>query len=90
VDVVVHNRGVGHAFPGGCGDLGEAWLEFEVTDAAGHTILRGGGQGPRADLLPGTHAYGMIDLDRHGHRLQHGDLWNMVTPLYYRSSSGTT
>src|SRR5207248_11081225 len=43
VDVVVHNRAVGHAFPGGCGDLGEAWLEFEVQDASGHTLLRDGG-----------------------------------------------
>jgi hypothetical protein len=85
VDVVVSNRGVGHAFPGGWGDLGATWLEFEVMDAAGHKILRGGGRGPHEDLLPGTHAYGMIALDRHGQRLEHGDLWNMVTPLYYRS-----
>lgn len=38
VDLVVHNTGVGHAFPGGLADAQGTWLALEVLDADGVSI----------------------------------------------------
>jgi hypothetical protein len=35
VDVVLHNRGVGHQFPGGTSDSNDAWIEWIAYDADG-------------------------------------------------------
>jgi Flp pilus assembly protein TadD len=103
VDVVVRNRNVGHAFPGGSGDLRGGWVAFTVSDASGRPLLRSGSKSPgRGDIAasaatgaratrpafltdPGEHTYGLIAVDRRGRRLERGDLWEMVTPLYYRT-----
>ena len=42
VDVVVANRGVGHAFPAELRDMFEAWLEFEARDATGRVLYHSG------------------------------------------------
>jgi Flp pilus assembly protein TadD len=85
IDVVVSNRGVGHQFPAGTGDLTGAWLEFQVVDATGRTLLRSGGRRDIQAPEAGEHFYGLIALDRTGRRLTQGDLWQMVTPLFHRS-----
>jgi len=76
VDVVVHNRGVGHDFPAGMTDLKDVWLEFKVADAAGRTLLR-------SDGLE-AHAYRLVALDRAGQKIDKNNLFDMVTPLYHR------
>lgn len=42
VAVVVHNTGAGHALPTGPLDQRHMWLELEVTDASGKTLLHSG------------------------------------------------
>src|SRR5438445_4130725 len=76
VDVVIRNRGAGHEFPAGIGNRA-AWLQFAVFDGAGRMLLYSGKPGSHGEIDPGAHAYGMIGLDRQGHRLERGDLWNM-------------
>src|SRR5204862_2978117 len=41
--------------------------------------------GPASLRYPGEHTYGLIALDRRGRRLEQGELWEMVTPLYHRT-----
>lgn len=38
VDVVLHNTGVGHQFPGGTSDSNDAWIEWIAYDAAGQPL----------------------------------------------------
>ena len=38
VDLVVHNTGVGHRFPGGLGDAQDTWLAVDVLDAGSERI----------------------------------------------------
>jgi tetratricopeptide repeat protein/cytochrome c554/c'-like protein len=46
----------------------------------------GASHGGRSCLSdPGEHTYGLVALDRQGHRLEQGELWEMVTPLYHRT-----
>jgi Flp pilus assembly protein TadD len=97
IDVVVSNRGVGHQFPAGTGDLTGAWLEVQVLDTGGRTLLQSGSpstptparsSSARHQAAPpeaGAHYYGLIALDRHGRRLVNGDLWQMATPLFHRT-----
>lgn len=40
VDVVLHNRGVGHAFPGGTVDSNQVWIEWHAFDADGAVLSR--------------------------------------------------
>ncbi|MGK0361953.1 MAG: hypothetical protein ACI9U2_004273 [Bradymonadia bacterium] len=38
VDVVLHNRGAGHAFPGGTADSNQVWVEWQALDDVGETL----------------------------------------------------
>ncbi len=58
LDVLVHNRGTGHRFPGGTIDAQDTWLEVEVRDAEGALVAEAGTQ----------HAEGP-DHDPEAHRL---------------------
>ncbi|HZV02059.1 MAG TPA: tetratricopeptide repeat protein [Planctomycetota bacterium] len=56
VHVVVRNKGVGHAFPGGTIDSNEVWLEVEVQDASGNKVYENK-----------EHVYKALFLDPTGH-----------------------
>jgi tetratricopeptide (TPR) repeat protein len=117
VDVLVENRGIGHAFPSGVPDLRDAWLSFTVSDPQGRVLMastsdnaslpyptspgpsfaRRGDAGSRRfpPLTKGrarvgfssgdVHRYGLLALDRSGQPVDHGNIQDMVAPVYSHS-----
>ncbi|MFT7244285.1 MAG: hypothetical protein ACI82A_001637 [Candidatus Azotimanducaceae bacterium] len=84
LDVIVANQGVGHDFPAGTIDLGEAWLDVSVLDAEGDIVF-GSGNAVLGDALPdGTHMYKSIVVDRQGREVWRHDLFNMVGESFRR------
>lgn len=49
LDVVVHNAGTGHRFPGGTIDTHDTWIEVEVRDAGGRLVAEAGTRHERRD-----------------------------------------
>ena len=75
VDVVVANRGVGHAFPAELRDMFEAGLEFEARDAAGRVLYHSGAVRPDGTLDWNAHAYRAVPLDDQGRPVTRHDIW---------------
>jgi hypothetical protein len=44
IDVVVHNQGTGHRFPGGTLDAQDTWIEVELRDARGRLFAEAGAE----------------------------------------------
>ncbi|MEJ7712741.1 MAG: tetratricopeptide repeat protein [Pyrinomonadaceae bacterium] len=76
VDIVVANRGVGHAFPAELRDIFEAWLEFEAKDASGKVLMHSGAVKADGTLEPEAHAYRTTLVDTHGELSTKHDIWN--------------
>jgi Flp pilus assembly protein TadD len=57
-------------------------MEFVVEDRAGRPLFRSGALGPEGAPDPDAHRFGLVALDREGHRITPGALHRMVTPLY--------
>jgi tetratricopeptide (TPR) repeat protein len=76
VDVVVANKGVGHAFPAELRDMFEAWLEFEARDAAGRVLLHSGAVRADGTLEWEAHAYRAVPIDGAGQPVTRHDIWN--------------
>jgi hypothetical protein len=76
VDVVVANKGVGHAFPAELRDMFEAWVEFEATDAAGRVLLHSGAVRQDGTLEWDAHAYRAVPVDSDGIPITRHDIWN--------------
>lgn len=92
LDILVSNRGVGHNFPSGYADIKEAWLELRLTDSSGRPLLANGLlTNPAADLLPDTHIFTALGLDRAGMPITRHNLTEQVTTVYRRSiASGSS
>lgn len=76
VDVVAANRGVAHSFPAELRDMFEAWLEFQVVDAAGKTLYHSGAVKEDGSLDWNAHAYRNVPIDSHGQPITKHDIWN--------------
>lgn len=76
VDVVVANKGVGHAFPAELRDMFEAWLEFEARDASGRVLLHSGAVSADGTLEWSAHAYRNVPIDGNGDPVTRHDIWN--------------
>lgn len=81
LDVVLRNRGAGHHFPGGLGDLRDAWVEVTVTDADGRRLLASGLQQPDGTRDPQAHDYSLLALDRWGRRIEQNNLDEMIVAV---------
>jgi len=81
LDVVLRNRGAGHDFPGGSGDLRDVWLEVTVRDAEGRLLRESGRLRPDGRRDPEAHAYGLIALDRTGRPIERSELDAIVTTV---------
>jgi tetratricopeptide (TPR) repeat protein len=86
LEIVVRTRKVGHFFPGGTVDAFDVWVELEVTDDKGRTILHSGavedaGKGP---VEPGAHFYRSLLLDDHGNRINKRNAWAARSVAYSR------
>lgn len=84
LDVIVANQGIGHDFPAGTIDLGEAWIEFVVIDAEGDVVFESGVAVRGAELSKEAHVYKSIPIDRRGEEVWRHDLFNMVGESFRR------
>lgn len=82
IQVIVTNVGVGHNFPGGTIDINEAWLEFNVIDAAGQRIFHSGFVKDDLTVDPDAHFYRSRPIDRFGNEVWKHDLFNRVGETY--------
>jgi Tfp pilus assembly protein PilF len=57
VSVVIQNKGIAHNLIPEQRDFYECWVEFEATDAAGHTLIHSGGLRPNGELDPSAHSF---------------------------------
>jgi len=55
--VVIQNKGIGHSYVPEQRDFYESWVEFEVKDAAAHTIMHSGALQPDGSLDPRAHSF---------------------------------
>lgn len=74
LDVVLRNRGAGHAFPGGTSDSNEAWLEVRAYDAAERVVGRSGSVDRRGELPDDTHVLRAQPVDAEGRPLRRRDV----------------
>ena len=86
LEVVVRTRKVGHFFPGGTVDAFDVWVELEVVDDKGRTLLHSGaveddGKGP---VDPGAHFYRSLLLDDHGNPINKRNAWAARSVAYVR------
>jgi len=81
LDVLVENRGIGHAFPGGMPVMPRAWLDISVADRSGHPVSVATGLTAQA----ATHHYGLLALDRNGKPVSQDDFYAMVAPISNRT-----
>ena len=75
-DVVVRNRQVGHAFPGGVQDAQDTWVDVELRDAAGRVLGHDAEHHLRAEVLD---AGGKPISTRDTHRFLTA-AWNHTVP----------
>jgi len=76
VDVVVANKGVGHAFPAELRDIFEAWLEFQAVDATGRVLASSGAVREDGSLELDAHAYRAVPVGEQGQPIIRHDIWN--------------
>jgi tetratricopeptide (TPR) repeat protein len=86
LEVVLRTRKVGHFFPGGTVDAFDVWVELEVKDDRGRTILHSGlvedeGKGP---VEPGAHFYRSLMLDGHGNPINKRNAFAARSVAYVR------
>lgn len=80
--IIVHNKGVGHDFPGGTTDLSEAWLELLVLDAENNTVFHSGYLDENNKISNNSVVYKSIPIDRKGKEVWRHDLFFMVGESY--------
>jgi len=76
LDVVVRNRQVGHAFPGGVQDAQDTWVDLELRDATGRVLGRNQQHHLRSEVLD---AEGRPISTRDTHRFLTA-AWNHTVP----------
>lgn len=74
VDVVLHNHGVGHRFPGGTTDSHQVWIEWTAFDANGAIILQHGSLDADGVLEAAAHQLRAWPLDADGKLLARRDV----------------
>ncbi len=82
--LVVRPSGVGHLFPGGKTDLGDAWIELTVRDAGGRTIFASGWRDAEGHADPGSHFFRSWWIDEQSQVVARGNLWDARALIYNR------
>ena len=83
--VVVLNNKAGHDFPTGPLDIIQAWIEVEVTDAAGNVIFVSGNPDDKGFLPSGTTVFKAEAVDQFGNLIDKHNLWEMVGARFKRT-----
>jgi tetratricopeptide (TPR) repeat protein len=73
--VVIQNKGVGHTLIPEQRDIYEAWVQFTVKDASGHTLSESGYLQPDGTLEPHAHSFINRMLDAKGNLLVQHEVW---------------
>ena len=86
LEVVLRTRKVGHFFPGGTVDAFDVWVELEVVDDKGRTLLHSGevSDGGKGPVEPGAHFYRSLLLDEHGNQINKRNAWAARSVAYVR------
>ncbi len=81
LDIVIRNLLVGHRFPGGVLDIQDAWIEVEVTDAAGKRIAQSGLSHETDPKDEDAHTLRTLVVDERGEVLEHHEMAEMRTQI---------
>ena len=82
VSVVVHNRRVGHMFPGGTIDMNQPWLHFTVRGPGGEPLYESGALDAEGRLDPAAHVFHSVLLTRQGKKIRVHNVETFYTGLY--------
>ncbi len=83
--VVVQNKNIGHSLIPEVRDLYEAWMQFTVTDAAGHDVYRSGFLKPDGTLDQGAHSFTNRPVDATGNFVDNHKVWTIHSVAYDNS-----
>jgi Flp pilus assembly protein TadD len=81
-DVVILNQGIGHSLVPEQRDFYEAWVEFQVLDAAGKALFHSGFLGADGSLDRDAHSYTSQLLSAEGGLLDHHQVWDLRVRAY--------
>ncbi len=82
LQVKLTNKKVGHSFPTGPLNIGRAWIELTVLDAAGREIFHSGGLDREHHIEPGSYVLKPLAITADGKDLLFPDLWHPVGPKF--------
>ncbi|WKK64913.1 tetratricopeptide repeat protein [Lutimonas zeaxanthinifaciens] len=82
VDIVVRNKGVGHTFPGGTNDSNEGWLEFNIKDEDGNTLLISGFIDEKGHLDRNAHTYKSVLVDKNSNPIHQRNAQDIRATVY--------
>jgi Flp pilus assembly protein TadD len=82
VMTVIQNKNIGHSLLPEVRDLYEAWVEFEVKDAAGRDIYHSGYLQPDGMLEPRAHSFTNRPVDSDGEFVDNHKVWTIHSVAY--------
>jgi Tfp pilus assembly protein PilF len=82
VSVVIQNKGIAHSFVPEQRDFYESWVEFEATDAAGHTLMHSGALRADGSLDPRAHSFTNRLVNKNGGLNGLHQVWNTRVVAY--------
>lgn len=81
-DVVVHNKNVGHVFPGGAQDLRDTWIEVELRDKNGNILASAGQAQEATGKDPSAYVLQAFMVDEAGERIDNHAVHSFRTPAF--------
>jgi tetratricopeptide (TPR) repeat protein len=82
VSVVIQNKGIAHSFVPEQRDFYESWVEFEATDAAGHTLMHSGALRTDGSLDPRAHSFTNRLVNKNGGLNDLHQVWDTRVVAY--------
>jgi Tfp pilus assembly protein PilF len=82
VTVVIQNKGIAHSFVPEQRDFYESWVEFEATDAAGHTLMHSGALRADGSLDPRAHSFTNRLVNKNGGLNDLHQVWDTRVVAY--------
>ena len=83
--VVIHSNKVGHDFPTGPLDIIQCWVQVDVKDADGKTLMAAGHVDDKGFLEEGAFLFKAEGIDREGNLIDRHNLWEMVGARFRRA-----
>jgi Flp pilus assembly protein TadD/thiol-disulfide isomerase/thioredoxin len=80
--VVIQNKGIGHSYVPEQRDFYESWVDFEVKDAAGRTLMHSGALQPDGSLDPRAHSFTNRLVNKNGGLNDLHQVWDTRVVAY--------